>query len=185
LMKVLKPLGDAFKAFFDGIKLIWDFLGDLIKNKTFDVIAAGLAVVTAAWWAWNAAMNMSPIGQVALALGAIVTAIGYISEHKTEIDAFFDKMQNPKGVKKETAKTYGQTSSYATGNLGDSMGTPYDDPLSYGFKPPAPAPASGPITQKFDFHIYGVQGPQQAFEEAGGRFMLDMKKIQAMKSSKR
>jgi hypothetical protein len=34
-------------------------------------------------------------------------------------------------------------------------------------------------TQQFNFQIYGVPGPQAAFEEAGGRFMLEMKKTQA------
>jgi hypothetical protein len=52
-------------------------------------------------------------------------------------------------------------------------------------KAPLMAPAGGSTAQQFTFHIYGVQGPQQAFEEAGGRFMLDMKRIQAMKPAKR
>ena len=52
-------------------------------------------------------------------------------------------------------------------------------------KAPLMAPAGGSTIQNFTNNIYGVPGPQQAFEEAGGRFMLDMKRIQAMKPAKR
>lgn len=165
LVKNFPDLGNVFKSFTDGFRVVKDFLTDLLKNKTFDAIAVGLGVITAAWWLWNAAMDASPIVRIAMAMLALVTAIGYVSDHWDEIVKKFSAQQaslTAKGASFSGLEKAKFDPGVMTGDQAALMAKGQWDFWAGKKKESAPTGTSAPsVNQTVNFVVNGATDPKQ------------------------